>query len=195
MRNLLWVGFFLALFYPLRGLAESDGLSAKSSLISYTFTGAVEGAGTATGLTLEWSRYIKNSWSVVVGWRSARDADGVRDRYSATFMGARFFLNNTGVPIYSNNKASIISYTFDYMPYVETSLSAGRYLLRTLDELGSAELSSDFYGAFASFGMLWLMGESWAVDLSMGGENAVGAGGAQLAAFTTFVHIGGIIYL
>ncbi len=187
--------FIFVLFFT-SSLAQSgdDGISARALIINYSLKGAVEVSGLSTGETFEWSRYVRKSWSIIMGYRAARDADGNRKRYSGTYMGGRFFPLNLGVPIYESRRANIISYTFEYMPYVELGVITGRYLQQTIDALGSAERSADFNGGFSGFGMFWLFSDLWVADFNVGYELEIGTGGGVLSGQTSMLQVGLLRY-
>lgn len=179
-----------------QNLDLSETMTLTSGFMSFKQEGADPKTGTnASNLGLEWAHFTKKDLAIYSSYRIAQDNDTKRNLYQAGAGGFRYFPTTLGMPLGAFRNLSVIHYDFAFKPHIDMGLVLGRYLVNTVFKNNAADYSSEFWGLNVGGGVVYGVGERYAIDLKAAYEYDIGYGPLDFSASTLFVLLGMVYYI
>ena len=183
----------------------ADTATVKTGVMQFEATGIESSSsGSSTGvsraarfnvsnLTIQWSHFPKTNLGIYGNYRTAIDPSIGRTMYMEGSGGIRYFPWTLGVPIVSTSQSASFQYDSWVKPYIEGGIGIGWYLIKTFEEFGALEISSEFYAIGLGLGAAFTLTKSMALDISIALEKMSGYGPVPFSGSGKFATLG-VIY-
>lgn len=125
---------------------------------------------------------------------------GIASQYKVTQImetriGAQYYPLAFGADFEDLHDSSVLRYSASFKPYVNTKFGWGRYFVKAVDAVASAEVSANYFSVGAGLGTHYQLFRNFALDANVDASFALGTSVIQFSGLMIRPRFGVLLYL
>ncbi|MFZ9520793.1 MAG: hypothetical protein ACO3A4_09970 [Silvanigrellaceae bacterium] len=191
--------FLLAMPFCWTAAAKAEvvsAVSASSGLILANISGYRVGQDSISkNFDAKWLSFRSRILAAVGEFQVGLSSKFKATQLMETRTGIQYYPFSYGADFEDFHESTIMRYSSSLKPYLAAKVGYGRYLISIVDDLGSAEVSSNYFSVGGAFGTVYQFSQSAGLDLNVDASMALGTSEVAFTGIILRPRFGLLLYL